>query len=83
LVSVAFFTSAPISLFILTSAFWLGRQPKMAVFTVGVGLVAALTWLLLFAFNYVPNVAIPEAVSGIAVSVWVVVVGRKMLNSKV
>jgi hypothetical membrane protein len=80
LVSVAFFVLAPISLFVITCAFALARQRWMAVFTFSVGIVAALPWLLLFAFNYVPDVAIPEAVSGLAVSMWAVVVGRKMLK---
>jgi len=79
-VSVAFFMLAPISLFILTCAFWLSHQRGMAVFTVSVAFVAALPWLLLFAFNYVPNVAIPESVSGIAVSAWAVVLSKKMLK---
>ena len=47
----------------------------MAVFTVLVGVAAALPWLLLFAFNYVPNVAIPEFLSGLVVSVWAVSAG--------
>ena len=81
LVSVTFFMLAPISLFILTSAFWTCSQRRMAVFTVMVGFIAALPWLLFFAFNYVPNVAIPESVSGIAVSAWAIVVGRKMLKT--
>lgn len=80
LVSVAFFMLVPLSLFVLPGAFWLWHQRKMAVFTVAVGLVAALPWLLLFVFNYVPNVAIPESVSGIAVSAWAIVVGKKMLK---
>ena len=80
LVSVAFFVLAPISLFVITCAFALARQRWMAVFTVSVGIAAALPWLLLFAFNYVPDVAIPESVSGLAVSVWAVVVGKKMLK---
>ena len=83
LVSVAFFTLAPIALFILTLGFWLCHQRGLAVFTVSVGVVAALPWLLLFAFNYVPNVAIPEFLSGLAVSVWAIVLGKKMLDSKV
>jgi hypothetical membrane protein len=83
LVSVAFFVLMPISLFILSSSFWLSHQRGIAVFTVSAGLVAALPWLLFFAFNFVPNVAIPEFVSGIAISVWVVVICRKMLTSKV
>ncbi len=81
--SVAFFALAPISLFILTYTFWLRHQNGMAVFTVIVGVAAALPWLLQFAFNYVPNVAIPEFLSGLAISVWTIVLSRKMLSSKV
>lgn len=83
LVSVAFFTLAPIALFILTFGFWLCHQHGLAAFTVTVGVAAALPWLLLFTFNYVPNVAIPEFISGVAVSAWVIVLSKRMLNSKV
>ena len=79
-VSVAFFMLTPISLFIITCAFWLTHQGRMAVFTVLAGVAAALPWLLLFAFNYVPNVAIPEFVSGLAVSAWAIVLGKKMIK---
>jgi hypothetical membrane protein len=82
LVSVGFFMLAPISLFILTCGFWLSHQRGMAVFTVLVGLAAALPWLLLFAFNYVPNVAIPEFLSGLAVSAWVILLAAKMLKAE-
>ena len=83
LVSVAFFTLTPIALFILTLGFWLCRQSGLAAFTVGVGVAAALPWVLLFMFNYVPNVAIPEFLSGVAVSVWVIALGKEMLSSKI
>jgi hypothetical membrane protein len=82
LVSVAFFTLAPIALFILTVGFWLCRMRGLAGFTVAVGIAAALPWLLLFGYNYVPNVAIPEFLSGLAVSAWVIVLGIRMLRSK-
>ena len=81
-VSVAFFTLVPISFFILTCAFCLNRNHRMAVFTVAIGVAAALPWILQFAVNYVPNVAIPEAVSALAVSVWVIVLAQKMLKAK-
>ena len=83
LVSVAFFTLAPIALFILTFGFWFSHQRRMAAFTIAVGIAAALPWLLLFIFNYVPNVAIPEFLSGLAVSVWAMFLGKKMLSTKV
>ena len=80
ILSVAFFVLAPISVFILTCAFWVAHQRGMAVFTVSVGVAAALPWLLLFAFNYVPNVAIPEFISGLAVSAWTVLLSKKILK---
>jgi hypothetical membrane protein len=83
LFSVAFFTLAPIALFILTFGFWLNHQRGIAAFTVAVGVAAALPWIMLFTFNYVPNVAIPEFLSALAVSVWAVFLGKKMLSSKV
>jgi hypothetical membrane protein len=79
-VSVAFFAIAPISLFIITVALWLAHHRGMAVFTVSAGVAAALPWILLFALNYVPNVAIPEFASGLAVSAWVLVLGIKMIK---
>ena len=82
LVSVAFFTLVPISLFILSCAFWLRYQRGTAVFTVLSGIAAALPWLLL-AFNYIPNVAVPEFLSGLAVSAWAVMIAKKMLNPTV
>ena len=79
-VSVAFFMLTPTSLLIITCAFWFAHQGKMAVFTVLAGVSAALPWLLLFTFNYVPNVAIPESASGLAVSTWAIVLGKKMIK---
>jgi hypothetical membrane protein len=82
LVSVAFFTLGPIALFILTCAFYLNGQRGLAVFSVAVGVVAALPWILEFTLYYVPGVAIPETVSALAVSVWVIVLATKMVKMK-
>ena len=79
-VSVAFFVLAPISLFIITCAFVLAHQRGTAIFTVGVGIVAALPWMLLFVFRYVPNVAIPETVSALAVSAWTITLSYRILK---
>jgi len=81
-VSVSFFTLMPISMFIITCAFLLAHQGRMALFTFSTGIAAALPWILLFALKYVPNVAIPEFVSGIIVSAWTIVLGYKMLKSR-
>jgi hypothetical membrane protein len=79
-VSVAFFVLMPISMFIITCAFALVHRWRMAVFTVLIGVAAALPWILLFAFQYVPGVAIPEFVSGLAVSAWAIILSYKMLK---
>ena len=80
-VSVAFFALMPISMFIITCAFLLAHRGRMALFTVLTGIAAALPWILLFAFKYVPNVAIPEFVSGLIVSAWTIILGYKILKS--
>lgn len=79
IVSVAFFVLAPIALFILTGAFYRNYQHNVAVFTVTVGITAAIPWILEFTISYVPNVAIPETISGLAVSIWAIVLARIML----
>ena len=80
LVSVSFFLLMPIALFIITCTFLLKHQAKMAVFTILIGFAASLPWIAQFAFSYVPNVAIPELISGLAVSAWTIVLGIKMLK---
>ncbi|MCW4024514.1 MAG: DUF998 domain-containing protein [Candidatus Bathyarchaeota archaeon] len=80
IVSVAFFVLAPIALFVLTLALWLSRQRRMAGFTVLLGIVAAVVWVLEFTLHFVPNVAIPETVSGLAVCAWTLVMCKKMLS---
>jgi hypothetical membrane protein len=79
-VSVTFFVLVPISLFIITSAFILAHQTGTAILTVGIGIVAALPWILLFAFRYVPNVAIPETISALAVSAWTITLSYRILK---
>jgi hypothetical membrane protein len=79
-VSVAFFVLVPISLFIITCVFILAHQTQTAVLTVGIGIVAALPWVLLFAFHYVPDVAIPETISGLAVSAWTISFSYRILK---
>lgn len=79
-VSVAFFVLAPIALFILTCSFALERKWSLAAFSVLIGLVAALPWVLQLTINYVPRVAIPEMISAVAVSAWAIVLSIKLLK---
>jgi hypothetical membrane protein len=80
LVSVAFFTLAPMALFILTCTFFLTRQRGIATFTLAIAIAAALPWILEFTVNYVSGFAIPETLSGLAISAWVIALTTKMLR---
>ena len=84
LVSVGLFVAMPISLLILVAAFWAEGKRKLSVFTLALALVAAAVWVVEFTVQYVPGVAIPEFVSGVAGAVWVLAVSYLMLktNSK-
>lgn len=78
--SVAFFVLTPISLFIITCAFALSHQKRSAFSTLAVGIIAAMPWIILAAFRYAPNVAIPETISALAVSAWAIAVGYRILK---
>ena len=79
-VSVMFFVLLPISMLIIAGTFWLTRQVRMAVFTLLVAVAAAAPWVLYFSIHYVSGVAVPEAVSAFAGSVWAVAMSGKMLR---
>lgn len=79
-VSVAFFMLMPVALFTITCAYYLSQEGRMTVFTGLTGIAATLPWLLLFALGYVPDVAIPEFISGLAVSVWNIALGYRMIK---
>jgi hypothetical membrane protein len=80
LASVAFFVLLIIALGRLSIGFWQARQKPWAVFTLLLGVVAAVPWLLLFVVRYVSGVAIPEFISAVAGGVWTAVFGYKMLK---
>ena len=79
-VSVGLFMLLPISLLILVVAFWVDGKHKLSVFTLALALFAAAVWVLEFTVHYVPGVAIPEAVSGLAGALWVMVLSYLMLK---
>ena len=80
LFSVAFFVLLPISLLIIAGAFAVKRQSKTALYTLLVALLAAIPWVLYFVVHYVPGVAIPETISGVAGAVWIVALGYMLLT---
>ena len=73
--SVTFFVLFPISLLLLTVAYFRSAKPAKGWFTLATALFAALVWILEFSVRYVPGVAIPETLSALAVSLWTVVIG--------
>ncbi len=74
-VSVAFFVLFPLSAFFIgASMLRVSSERKLGLFTVLVGIVATVVW----AFPW-RSVAIPEIVAGLAVSVWAVVFGARLL----
>jgi hypothetical membrane protein len=81
LFSVTFFVLLPISLFIITGLFLSKRQAKMAIFTLLTAVAAITPWVLFFVIHYVRGVAIPEFVTGIAGSVWMLMLSCKMFKA--
>ena len=53
----------------------------MALFTLLTDAATATPWILYFTVHYVSGVAIPEFASALAGSVWIVVLGYKMLKA--
>ena len=80
LVSVAFFVFLPISLLIITGAFAVRHQARMAIFTIFVAIIAAAPWVLHFLIHYASDVAIPEIISGLAGATWIIATGYKTLQ---
>jgi hypothetical membrane protein len=81
IVSILFFITLPVALCILTAALYLKSEVKLAIFTLSSSFIAAAPWILLFTLHYVPNVAIPETISAIAGSIWVITISYKMFKT--
>jgi hypothetical membrane protein len=80
IVSVMSFVLLPISLLIISGAFWFTGQVRMAAFTLLVAVAAVVPWVLLFSVRYVAGVAVPEFVSALAGAVWIIVLSYKMIK---
>ncbi len=60
--------------------FWQVRQKSLALFSFMLSAVFAVPWLFLLLFPYVSGIAIPEIISALAMSLWMVVFGYKMIK---
>ena len=78
--SVAFFVLFPISMFLICAEFLSSSRVKMGLLTFVTATFAAIVWIVQFAVTPVPGVAIPETLSALAASAWVVVLGLKMFR---
>ena len=79
-VSVIFFMSFSLSMFVLTVALLKSGELSIGLFTFLVAMSAAIPWIAYFAVHYVEGVAVPETISALAASMWAVVIGFKMLR---
>jgi hypothetical membrane protein len=78
--SVAFFVLFPISMFLICAEFLSSSRIKMGLLTFVTATFAAIVWIIQFTVTPVPGVAIPETLSALAASTWVVVLGLKMFR---
>ena len=79
IVSVGVFLFLPISLFLISSSFYFDGQLSWAFFTVLIAIIAAMPWILYISTNFFKAVAIPEIISGLAASTWIIILGLKMI----
>ena len=79
-VSVAFFVFLSIFLLLSSVSFIFNGQSYIGLFSFSIFIVATVPWILNFSSNLFIGVAIPEAISGLGISLWTIVFGLKMLN---
>jgi hypothetical membrane protein len=76
IVSEVFFALIPFSMVFLGIAFYRREELKiMGILVIITGIIAAMTWISYFILDLFPNVAIPETISSIAVSLSIIVQG--------
>ncbi len=82
--AVAFFVFSILVLGNFAVGFWQVKQRWLAVFTFILSIIFLVPWLLLILFQPAGGLAIPDLVSALCISMWMVVFGYKMnkLSSK-
>lgn len=79
LVSLGFFITLPISLFLISVSFYFTRKNFWALFTFIFAFLVAIPWVIYLLTEIFKAVAIPEIISGLEISVWIITMGFKML----
>ena len=78
--SVAFFALFPTAMFVISASLLCARKLKTGLFTLVIAIVCIIPWAIEFSIRFVPGVAIPEAISALAASVWSIILGMSMLK---
>jgi len=78
--SVAFFVLFPLGMFLVGGSFIFLRKARKGVLTMLAAAFAVAVWLVQFSIHYVPQVAIPEALSSLSASAWSILLGFEMFN---
>ena len=78
--SVGFFVFFLIAMLVIAGSSLYAKSVKTGLFTLIVAIIAAAPWAIEFSVRFVPDVAIPEAISAVAASVWSIALGITMLN---
>lgn len=79
IVSIGFFLFLPISLFLFFSSFYLYGKFSFAIFTILIAVIVAMPWGIYFSSDFFTGVAIPEIISGLVASIWIIILGLKMI----
>jgi hypothetical membrane protein len=80
IVSVLFFVTLPVALWILSAALYLKHEIKLAIFIFTASFIAALPWILYIILYYVPNVAILETLSALTGLIWVITICYQIIK---
>jgi hypothetical membrane protein len=81
--SLAFFVLCPLAMFLVGGSFFLIGKARRGTLTLLAAAFAATVWIVQFSIRYVPEVAIPEALSALSASAWSMLLGFKMFKESV
>ncbi len=79
-VSLMFFSLLEIALLVSGVAFAFKRKLRLALFVFILALFAPITWLSYYTTHFVPNLAIPESISGLAGAIWILTLSYLMIK---
>jgi len=81
--SLAFFVLFPIAMLFIGAVLVKKNEKPMAVFSFLAAIFAIAVWVFQYTVGFGKGVAIPETLTSLAVSVWALVLGFKMLKQRI